>query len=535
MDIGRQSDGVDIVGNRTVRDFLTERASRYGDKTCLEFDAADGQRSTLSYRELLDQVCAVAGGFAADGIAKGDAVVIHLPNSPEFLLSWFGLVWIGAVAIPSNTANTATELRHILDHAGAVGVVTCPSYTETFRQVLDQDGATSRVRHRYVARSSEPTAGWSALASFLAKPVDPPEVDLAAEDLAELIFTSGTTALPKAVMLTHANLLHGGEREARSLFLDATDRSLTALPLFHVNAQSITTLSTLTVGGTVLLLEEYRATQFWQRVQDLQATMVTLVAMQVRTLLAQPPASTDRDHQLRRVMYAINVLDEEKEAFEKRFGVELINGYGLSEAFTLVTLAPVHGEKRWPSIGLPTLDRRVRIVDDEGHDVPAGEVGEIVVAGTPGRSIMQGYFHDPDATAAAIRDGWLHTGDNALMDAKGYVYFFDRLKDMIKTAGENVSASEVERILLTHPDIAEAAVIGIPHPIRDEVVKAYVVPAGDATLTSAAVIAHCTAHLARFKVPAEVEILDALPKTSIGKVEKKTLRQAHATAAASRD
>lgn len=531
MDPGSASPGTDIVGNRTLRDFLTERAERYGDKTCLEFEEANGQRSTLSYRQLLDQVRAVAGGFAADGIRKGDAIVIHLPNSPEFLLSWFGLAWIGAIAIPSNTANTASELAYILDHAGVVGVVTAPPFQALFQILIDEHAAgdahpVSQVRHRYLARSAGAPGGWTALGSFLDAAADPPETDLDPEDVAELIFTSGTTALPKAVMLTHANLLYGGEREARSLLLDATDRSLTALPLFHVNAQSITTLSTLTVGGTIVLLEEYRASQFWQRLRNSNATVVTLVAMQLRTLLAQPPSATDRDHRLRRVMYAINVLDDEKQAFEERFGVELINGYGLSEAFTLVALTPVHGEKRWPAIGPPTLDRRIRIIDSEGRDVSPGQVGEIIVHGVPGRTIMKGYFRDPDATAAAIREGWLHTGDNGLVDEKGYLYFFDRLKDMIKTAGENVSASEVERILLTHPDIVEAAVIGIPHPIRDEVVKAYVVSAPEVSLTSAAVIAHCETHLAKFKVPAEVEIIDALPKTSIGKIEKKLLRRA---------
>jgi crotonobetaine/carnitine-CoA ligase len=283
-------------------------------------------------------------------------------------------------------------------------------------------------------------------------------------------------------------------------------------------------LAALTVGGTCIILEEYRATRFWDQVRAHHATEVSLVAMQARTLLAQPPRETDSDHDIRRVFYALNISREERDRFEERFGVELVNGYGLSEAMTLVTLAPVFGPKRWPSIGLPLDDRLVRLVDADGHDVPHGEVGEIIVRGRRGRTVMLGYHDDPVATAETLRDGWLHTGDNAYADERGYLYFFDRAKDMIKRAGENVSSAEVEAALLEHPDIAEAAVVGVPDPVRDEAVKAFVVPAEGKTLTQDAVIAFCREHLASFKVPTILEFRTELPKTSVGKIEKKKLR-----------
>jgi crotonobetaine/carnitine-CoA ligase len=191
----------------------------------------------------------------------------------------------------------------------------------------------------------------------------------------------------------------------------------------------------------------------------------------------------------------------------------------------IVTLAPVFGDRRWPSIGLPSINRRIRIVDDAGGDVPTGTPGEIVVAGEPGRTLMKGYFQDPAATAAALRDGWLHTGDNGLFDERGYVYFVDRKKDMIKRSGENISASEVETVLTGHPQIVEAAVIGVPDPIRDEMVMAVVVARPGARLDATAVRDHCREHLSEFKVPTVVEFLPALPRTSIGKVEKKLLRE----------
>ena len=174
--------------------------------------------------------------------------------------------------------------------------------------------------------------------------------------------------------------------------------------------------------------------------------------MQLRTILAQPPAEGERDHHVRRLFYAINVTDAEKEAFEERFGVTLINGYGLSEGMTLLTCAPVVGPRRWPSIGLPSPGRQILLLDDDGNEVAPGEVGEIVAVGTPGRDIMLGYYKDPEATEAALRPGGrMHTGDNAYADEQGYLYFFDRKKDMIKRAGENVSALEVESVVARPP------------------------------------------------------------------------------------
>ena len=507
---------MDIVGQRTLRDLLGDREARYGDKIFLVYVARDGRRTDLSYTGFARQVRATAAGLARIGVGKGDKVVVHLGNCPEFLVCWFALAWLGAVLVPSNPAHTEGELRHVARHAEAIAMVTAPPHREL------AELAAPDVRHRILVGPGE--AGWLGFAE-LAAPTEPPTPELAPEDLAELLFTSGTTAAPKAVMLTHANCLFAGEREWRTVGVDTTDRTLTALPVFHVNAQTVTVLSALTAGATVILLEEYSATRFWEQVRETGATVLTLVAMQLRTLLAQPPAPTDGRHAVRRVMYALNVPDQEKAEFENRFGVELINGYGLSEAMTIVTAVPVHGEKRWPSIGLPAVDRRVRVVTPDGADVAPGEVGEIIVGGEPGRNLMLGYYRDPVATAEALRDGWLYTGDNGYFDKHGYLYFFDRRKDVIKVAGENVSAMEVEQVLCAHPAIAEAAVIGVPDPVRDEAVKAFVVTAPGSALTKESVLEHCAAHLARFKVPTVLEIRDALPKTSIGKIEKKLLRE----------
>jgi crotonobetaine/carnitine-CoA ligase len=513
---------MDLIGNRTLRDLITERAHHQPDKPYLVFEDKTGDVQECTYGEMLASVKRAAAGFSSLGIAKGDAVVVHLANCPEFLFALFGLGWIGAVAVPSNVANTVHEMEHVLGFSEAVAVITSPEYIDLIDEVLI---TVPVVKHRIVARTAEPVPGALLLTDLMATGTDPPDVQVDAEDVVEMIFTSGTTSKPKAVMLTHANCLRSGERASRSAATDNTDRFVTALPAFHVNAQSMTILASLTVGGTCVMLEEYRATQFWAQLRRHGATAVSLVAMQVRTLLAQPPTNEDRSHTLRRNIYAINVLDSEKEAFEDRFGLELMNGYGLSEAMTIVTIAPVFGEKRWPSIGLPAYDRLVRIVDENDEDVGIGTPGEIIVWGVPGRTLMKGYFKDPAATAAAVRDGWLYTGDNGYFDEKGYLYFFDRKKDMIKRSGENISASEVEAALLTHPLILEVAVIGVPDPVRDEAVKAFVVTESGVDLSGEDVIAYSRTRLASFKVPTIVELREMLPKTSIGKIEKKILRQ----------
>lgn len=521
--------GMDIVGNRTLRHLLDERVDRDPDKVFLVFEDRDGAVSETTYSEFQGQVDRLAAGLWESGLRTGDRVTVFLSNCPELLLTWFALGTIGATMVPSNTANTARELAYILDFSDSVAVVTEPRHLATVNEAAD---TVTAIRSRILARASVAAPGTVLFTDLAASTAAVPRVPVDSEDVAEMLFTSGTTSRPKAVLLTHANALHGGLREASGLAMDHTDRALTALPIFHVNAQVLTILSSLSVGGTAIVLEEYRASKFWEQVRTHKATQVSVVAMQARTLLAQPEQETDRDHCVRRTFYAINISDDEKERFERRFGLELINGYGLSETMTLVLNSPVFGPKRWPSIGMPSSGRIVRLVDEEGRDVPTGQVGQIIVQGVPGRTIMKGYYKNPEATARTIRDGWLWTGDSAWADEQGYFYWFDRSVDMIKRAGENVSTLEVESVLSGHPAVAEVAVVGVPDTIRDQAVKAVVVLAPGASATEEELTQFCSAQLARFKVPTVYEFVDELPKTSIGKITKSVLRTPRGNSAA---
>jgi crotonobetaine/carnitine-CoA ligase len=518
---------LDPLGDRTLTDLLEERTAAHPDRTVLVYEDGEGNVSESTYAELTGEVRRCARGLHEHGIGRGDRVLVHLRNSPELLISWFAITRLGAVFVPSNVANTAGELVHMLSVSRAKVAITEPAL---LAPVQDAVSACGEVTEIVVARGDgDGLATWAELVEGTG---DAPRPEFSSAEVAELIFTSGTTRKPKAVMLTHANAIRGGLDAVHCLWLDEGERCLTALPLFHVNAQAMSALAAITVGGTLILIEEFRASRFWEQVRRHRATQTSIVAMQLRTLLAQPPDPADTEHSVKRLFYAINVTDDEKARFEARYGVSLINGYGLSEGMTLLTCAPVLGDRCWPSIGLPSPGRRLLLLDEDGNEVATGKVGEIVAAGTPGRDIMLGYLDDAEATAAALRDGKLYTGDNAWADENGFLYFFDRKKDVIKRAGENVAALEVEGALLEHPDIAEAAVFGVPDAIRDEAVAAVVVTATPGALSAEDVIEHCREHLARFKVPTIVEFTGELPKTSIGKVRKDVLRKQYAEAKA---
>jgi crotonobetaine/carnitine-CoA ligase len=514
---------MDLIGDRTLRDLLEEKVALCPDRDFLVFEDREGTVERHSYRDFDARVNQVANGLLAEGVRPQEKIVVHLPNSPAFLFTWFAIAKIGAVMVPTNTANTAAEMEYVINFSDATTLVTEGPFMEMFAKALPQCPGIRRVFLARTAALPPGTRAWDDL--WRSRPTSLPRIAVHNEDTLQILFTSGTTAQPKGVMLTHANALWSGERASKQFRLAPGERNLTALPCFHVNAQSISILATLTVGATLVLLELYSASKFWEQVRSHRANAVSLVPALMRTIAAQPPRPTDAQHEIRVVFYAINCTDKEKADFEQRFGVRLLNGYGLTEAMTIVTMAPLDGNRKWPSIGLPAIDREVKIVDGEDRELPRREVGELIVKGVPGRNIMKGYYKNPEATAATVKDGWLHTGDNAWMDEAGYVYFFDRKKDVIKRGAENVSASEVEQVLMDHPGVLECAVIGVPDPIKDEAVKAFVVPRPGTVLTADLVLAHCMGRLAKFKVPQFVEIREALPKTSIGKIEKKVLRK----------
>jgi carnitine-CoA ligase len=518
---------MDVAGTQTVPGLLRLQVERNPDKIFLVFEDDEGVVSSFCYGVFAARVNRLANYLSARGMAQGETVAVMLANCPEFLVAWFAINQVGAVMVPINVLYSADELAYLLDNAGCTGFVTEPGFLAQFRAV---ERNCPSVRVKVLSRTEIGEPGFDLLtdieatgdATYLATAVLP-------QSPAQIIYTSGTTSRPKGAVISHRSTVLQGIAMAMLFGMTANERSCVVLPLFHVNGQYVGTIPMLTVGGTVVLLRSFSARRYWSQVKAHRCTFMSIVPMLLRTMLAQPPRDDDAEHSLRFSFYALPTSTEEWTAFETRFNVRLIEGYGLSETLGICTSNPlIHGGSKRHCIGLPVLGREVRVVNDRWEDMPAGQSGAIIVRGEP---LFSGYFKNEEATQACFRDGYFATGDNGWFDEDGYLHFLDRSKDVIKRAGENIAAGEVERVLNEHPAVAESAVIGVFDPLRDEAVKAFVVLKPGATASETDLMRWCATYLAKFKVPSFIEYRSDLPKTSIGKIMKYKLRAEHAASA----
>jgi crotonobetaine/carnitine-CoA ligase len=482
-------------GRESVFDVIARHARARPDSTGVVFEDDDGTVHELSYAKLRDRALGAASALTARGVGPADHVNVHLNNCPEFYDCWFGAAAVGAVIVPTNPLLTARELAYVVEHAHCQLTVTSDDLFDVVSSAQEAD----RIAVPSELRGEAPD---------LLPHVDP-------ADVAAVLYTSGTTSRPKGVLVTHVNYLHAGYVVAEHLRMTAADRWLIVLPLFHANAQYYSTMSALVAGGSIALMPRFSASQWAHQAARHGATLASLFAAPLRMLLAQPRWATDADNDLRAVIFSQNVTEEQLWDFERRFGAPLLQLYGMTETIAPPLLNPLDGEHRNMGVGRPTSGAKLRVLVD----------GELIVGGEPGVTLMAGYLDDPEATAAAIRDGWLHTGDNFRTDSDGYFYFVDRTKDMIKRAGENVAASEVEAVANAHPNVFESAAIGVPDPVRDEAIKLFVVRTEGTKLSQESLLAYCEERLAKFKVPGSIEFVDKLPRTSVGKIQKELLRR----------
>ncbi len=504
------------TGADTIASILTRRTSEQPSAPFLVFDDLDGGVQRRSYEDMTKRAARTAGVLARHGIDRGDRVHVHLYNRPEFFDLWFGAAWLGAAIVPTNPVLTADELAYVVEHAA-------PKLSVTQAEMVGTVGPATGDRPVLVAGESGSFDDELARASVI-EPRHPAPTDVAA-----VLYTSGTTSRPKGVLVTHANYLHVGEVVAQHLRVTPGDRMLITLPLFHANAQYYSTMSALVTGSSVIVMARFSASRWATVARNHRATLASLFAAPIRMLLAQPHNEDHARNDLRAVLFSQNVTEVQLEEFEERFGCPLLQLYGMTETIAPPTLNPLYGERRNMSIGRPTLGARLRVVGDDATDLKDGEVGELLVGGEPGATLMAGYLGDDEATRSAVVDGWLHTGDNVSVDKDGYFHFVDRAKDMIKRAGENVAASEIESAINAHPSVFESAAIGVPDPMRDEAIKAYVVLANETNVTEDELIEWCSSRLAAFKVPGNIEFVDGLPRTSVGKIQKEELRRGRAS------
>ena len=282
--------------------------------------------------------------------------------------------------------------------------------------------------------------------------------------------------------------------------------------------------SVICSGGTLIMIEHYSARRFWKQICEHKAHFTDVMSIMNRTMMLQPVQPWEKDHCLKQIYFSMGLSQREKEAFEERFNVRLLNSYGMTETVTAVTCVPLYGNQNWPSVGRPALSYEIKIIDENGNTVPAGTEGEICVHGVPGRTLVPGYYGDEELTNKLLdSEGWLHSGDWGYLDQDGWLFFLGRCGQMIKRSGENISCLEVECVLTSQPLIRDAAVVGVPDPIRDQAVKAFVQLIEGSVLSESEVIEYCNAYLAQFKVPSMVEFVDDFPRTATGKIQKSKL------------
>jgi len=479
----------------TVHELLE---SRRRDGAPALIDAASGE--TLVGTALAARVAGRARALVAAGVRPGDRVALLVPNSLACAETLLAAATAGAAAVPINLRWTATEVDHLLADAEPRVLVAAEERVR----------ALGPLSHCPLLLSPD-----TVLASGSLPP--PPAPD----DTALILYTSGTTGRPKGAMLTHRNLLSNARRIADWLRLGPRDRVLTVMPLFHANAIVIGTLVPLCAGASAVIAERFRAAEFWASVDRHRPTTAGTVPTMLALLLGEPdpPATLARGSLRFLLTGSAPVPADLLLAFERRFGVPVIEGYGLTECTCRATFNPIDGRRRPGSCGVPL--EPLRIVDGEDRDLPSGAVGEIVLRGA---HVMRGYFRAPEATAAAMHGGWLHTGDLGRLDADGFLHIVGRASELIIRGGENVYPREIEETLLTHPAVAEAAVVGAPDPLYGEVVWAFLAPRPGARLDEGQVLAWCATRLADFKRPVRITVMPGLPKGPTGKLLKAPLR-----------
>lgn len=535
----------DIVGNETLRDLWQSVVERKGRRHFLTFQNRVGDVFEYTYAAFDEDVNRIANVFLDLGIEKGDHVALHLHSSPEFLMCLFGLAKIGAVAVPINEQYLADEAEYILENSDAICVVVEPLFYETYQELLARGHYFPKgvVVARAGTESPKSNIAFSSIYTPLGTVEEGQQgiydfwmmrceqsailrdsCELASDDPVQIIYTSGTTSRPKGVVLTHANMVFSGLYGDWEVSLRGSDRVLTSMPACHSNFQLAALMPVITAGASLIIVEKYSATRFMKQIRHYKATVIQCVAMMLRTLLLQPVDPEEKNHCVREVLYFIPITDAEKEEFEQRFNMRIMNTYGSTESIGWAITDPPVGARNWPSVGRAGLGYKARICDMEDNELPPGEVGEIQIKGERGRSVMLEYYNNPEATENTFSvDGWLKTGDQGYQDDNGWFYFVDRKVNMVKRSGENISTTELEEILEQHPAIAEAAVIGVPDPIRDQAIKAFVRFAPGESMTLAEVEQYCKDHMASFKVPTFYEVVEDFPRTCSMKIEKKLL------------
>ncbi|HMQ02577.1 MAG TPA: long-chain fatty acid--CoA ligase [Pyrinomonadaceae bacterium] len=518
---------------RNIPELLRYHAGRTPDKTFL---ISETDLREWTFAEFEKEVSTAADFLRSRNIRKGDVVSILLPNSPEYILTYFACWEVGAIASPVNSLLKPEEIDWVIGNSEA-------------KLVMSDAAAIADGRLHGLSDKVPIMTDWSDPVGVAQndKPLIEPDDD------AIIIYTSGTTGKPKGCLLTHANLLSNARQITEWLGFGPEDRLLTVMPLFHMNAVTVTTMTALFCGGSTVISPKFSASRFWDVIEKHEITSFGSVATMLSMLLQKndqfskdggqaedlrPAISKQYGGSLRFAMCgSAPVPAEVLKKFEETFEVLVIEGYGLSESTCRATFNPPNDGRRPGSCGLP-IGNEMKVFDENNVEVPDGNLGEIVLRGP---NIFKGYFKNPEATAKAFDGGWFHTGDIGYRDADGFFYIADRKSDMIIRGGENIYPREIDDLLYTHPAVEHAAVIGVPDELYGEEVAAFIVlkegfikpsskldgKSSEKEVSATDIIDFCKRHLADYKCPKSVHFVDDIPKGPTGKLLKRELARLH--------
>lgn len=504
----------------TLGAVVREQAEALGDKPFLEF-----LDRKISFAELDSLTDRVAAGFRELGVEPGNTVCLMMPNCAEFVLAWFGLAKLGAVEVPVNVAQRGDGLKHVLGNSDATVLVADERSLEHVGSIVEE----TRLRDVVVVGDSAngrilpPSLAMHRFSDLLDGPEQASEVTVRPTSLHSVMYTSGTTGLPKGVMVTHSYFFHYSAALADAVGVQEDDRIMMVLPLFHTNPQ-LFAYGALLRGATIVLRPGFSASSFWHDVREHRATVIDCLGIMPMVLYKQPRVPDERDNPVRRA-YIVPCPREIYDSLSERYDMQIISSYGSTEANCPVHFTADCDPGKAGSAGKPWGPIEFRIVDEDDYELPVREVGEIVIRSHEPWTMFSGYYGNDAATVEAWRNLWFHSGDRGYADEDGYLWFADRKKEAIRKSGEMLSPLEVERMILEHPAVAECAVVGVPSELGDDDVKAVIVPAEQTPVTPEEIVRFCEGKIATFMVPRYVEFKDSLPKTPSERIEKYKLKE----------
>jgi crotonobetaine/carnitine-CoA ligase len=506
---------------------LEMQAKRFGEKTLLTWAPFDAPARHYSYAEFYDLVGRLAAGLKKRGVKPGDRILVHLENCPEFLLSWFAVAECGAIAVTTNTRSVADELKYYIEHSGCSGAITQPSLFDVLQETATglikwviltehDNGAPPKVQV-----DIDPGDKFSSV--LLTAPLNPRrQVEADPTRPIAVQYTSGTTSRPKGVLMTHANWLWQGRVSSAHGGLREDDVQLVYAPLFHVNALGYSFVPAVWKGATAVLMPRYSTSRFWSVACEHKTTWSSMMLFAMKSLadVEPPPFQPFR-------FWSTGAAGLEPAT---RFGIHLMGQFGMTETLSH-PIVGFHDRPNEPgAMGRAAPEYGVRILDDEGRPAKFGEPGHLRIRGVPGVSIFANYLNNEKATKESFDDeGWFITGDRVIALENGCIRFADRDKDMLKVGGENVSASEIERVVSSVKEVAEVAVVAMPHSFLAEVPAAFVrlhenVPESARQQVSEQITAACKSGLADFKRPREIIFVEEFPRANLNKIAKAKLR-----------